>query len=584
MRTLLKTGFLSILTLFLCAGLFLALFPWWGPFVLDRALPPLLERIGFSEVALSVEKIGMKELSVRVEQLRYAGVTLSNASVRADYHLKGLRRGELDSFSVEQAKVVVDLAAGGPEAGGAASAAEVAIFEHLPARFPIGEVRVDGAEVILKRGGLQRAIRLDLELEGRERLEGGCRLESDGLKLRVDLDGDWAERSGRAVLAAELDRLGEWVEFLRSSGGFSLPDGFLLSASPIQINGEMNFEDSVLADWQAQCTSVAVSASRGESRFSSGQVDVEASGTGAEIALSGDLSGLVLGSAAADLELKRLRLAVRGQLPDSLEGRIDLSGGRMTWADGGGELMGLEGSVALASLRPPHSKGEQRLEFTSIRQGELLTEPGQLQVSYEGGSGEGSPLRLGLEAGALGGTVHIRIAGKIQAPRSLSVHVRLDAVQLGEVAPLFPQFEGQVEGLASGELGLRLEGSKLVLRPGTLQMVSGTTGRFEYTRQGWLTQDPQLDPEAFVQAREILEIMGDGQGATILTELAVRDLEMTKFVLRVDAPEDAGVSVEAQIQGHRMIKGVKVPVVLDVPIRGDVEETINAVFEFNARL
>jgi hypothetical protein len=205
-------------------------------------------------------------------------------------------------------------------------------------------------------------------------------------------------------------------------------------------------------------------------------------------------------------------------------------------------------------------------------------------VTYKGGPKERSPLRLELQAGALGGTVRIQIAGKIQAPRSLSVHVLLDAVQLGEVAPLFPQFEGQVEGLASGELGLRLEGPKLRLRPGMLQMVSGTTGRFEYARQGWLTQDPELDPEAFIEARKILEIMRDAQGATVLTELAVRDLEMTKFELRVDAPEGAGGSVAAQIQGHRMIKGVKVPVVLDVPIRGDVEETINAVFEFNARL
>ncbi|MFO8026034.1 MAG: hypothetical protein R6U56_00025, partial [Opitutales bacterium] len=194
------------------------------------------------------------------------------------------------------------------------------------------------------------------------------------------------------------------------------------------------------------------------------------------------------------------------------------------------------------------------------------------------------PMDLEIETTALGGKVRIRIDGQIADPLDLSVRVHLDSVQLEEIAGLFPQFEGRMEGAASGELALGLEGGQIVLQPGELQLEGDTTGRFEYLRQGWLTQDPDLDPEAFVAGRDIVEIMQDPQGATVLTELAMRDLKMSDFRLEVQTGPDGGQSVVAEVKGQRTIKGVTVPVVLDVPIRGDVKETINAVFEFNTRM
>jgi len=135
-----------------------------------------------------------------------------------------------------------------------------------------------------------------------------------------------------------------------------------------------------------------------------------------------------------------------------------------------------------------------------------------------------------------------------------------------------------------GELSFRLAGKQILLQPGGLQMLAGSSGRFAYQRQGWLTQDPQLDPAAFIRGRTILEIMQDRLGAPVLTELALRDLEMTDFRLLVEQTASGRPSLVAKIIGERTIKGVTVPVVLDVPIRGDVQETLDAVFEFNARM
>jgi len=315
------------------------------------------------------------------------------------------------------------------------------------------------------------------------------------------------------------------------------------------------------------------------------QMDAEISADEArKLSLSAELSDGSLTASAASLESTLLSVSVHGTLPDSLGALVGVKEGQVTWSEGGGRLTGLEGQFELASLQPLASKGQQTLKFASIEQGEFTTGSGQLRISYGGGSGGAPPLELEIATTALGGKVRILVDGRISETRSLSVRVFLDSVQLGEIAALFPQFDGRIEGLASGELALRLEGGQIILQPGGLQLVAGTTGRFEYRRQGWLTQDPRLDPEVFVSGRDILEIMKDRQGAPVLTELAMRDLKMSEFKFKIEEAPDGDQSLVAQIRGDRTIKGVTVPVVLDVPIRGDVKETINAVFEFNARM
>ncbi|MFU8847514.1 MAG: YdbH domain-containing protein [Opitutales bacterium] len=330
--------------------------------------------------------------------------------------------------------------------------------------------------------------------------------------------------------------------------------------------------------------------------FSGGWPPLPSSGEGRELPDGGRLPGRFpvkeLSIEAAVLTLQgvdwahtvRLDLTMSGRFPDSLHGAVGISAGRMTWSNGGGVLSGLEGEFELASFQPLASKGMQTLEFASMAQGEFTTGPGQLSLSYlESREGE-SPLKMQITTTALGGKVRMQVDGRIRKPLGLRVRVFLDAVDLEEVATLFPQFDGQIEGRASGELAFAFEGEQIALLPGGLQLEAGTSGHFAYLRQGWLTQDPKLNPEAFVGDRPILEIMKDSRGAPALTELAMRDLKMTAFNFKIQQEETGEQSMLAQIKGERSIKGVTVPVVLDVPIRGDIKETINAVFQFNTRM
>ncbi len=583
-RFFLKFSLVSVVAFLLCIGLGVALFPWWGPAVLERVAPGVLEDAGFSEVGLTVENFGASELSFRVERLRYHGVTLANASVTVGYHFAGLRRGELDAVTVAHPEVAIDLAASWPTSTTTGAGADVALLDRLPDRFPVKAINLNEAKLSLKSGDSAQTLGLDFQIQGRERLDGQITLRGEGVELDAQLDASWSEPSGRVEVAATVGPLFEWLKFGHTCGWLSLPEGFMLRSESLDMDAEIEFAGPGPGNWRVEALSRGATASLDASELSFGQLELEARGKGPDVSLTAKLSDPGLSTAAAGFESERLSVGVEGRLPNSLEGRIGVSEGHMTWADGGGQLTGLKGEVELASLQPLASKGQQTLQFAAIEQGELTTKAGQLRLNFDDSRQDQEPLALEIEADALGGVVEIQVRGKLRVPLSLSVRVLLDAVQLGDIAALFPEFEGRMEGVASGEVGLDLERGKLVLQPGGLQLISGTMGRFEYKRRGWLTQDPRLDVEAFISGREILEIMQDPQGATALTELAMRDLNMSKFELRVKTSENEETSVEAQIQGSRTIKGVKVPVVLDVPIRGAIEETINAVFEFQSRM
>ncbi len=421
----------------------------------------------------------------------------------------------------------------------------------FPGRFPVNEVKLDDAVLTLQGTHWARTVELEARLTGRELLAGKAVLQGEGIHMDAQADVVWPELSGRATATATVGELAEWVKFGRDRGWFSLPKGFDLMVELFEIEAEAGFAEQRLQDWHVELFGKEVTASMESFEVSVGQVELKATGDGAEV---------------------------------SLEALVGVIGGRVTWSDGGGRLTGLEGDFELASLQPLASKGPQTLQFASIEQGEFATGSGQLRLSYASDRDGEPSLNLEITTTALGGNVRMVVDGRVRDPLALSIEVFLDAVQLEEIAPLFPQFEGRIEGVASGKLALRLQGAELFLLPGEIQLVAGTSGRFEYLRQGWLTQDPTLDPAAFLGERDILEIMKDSQGAQALTELAMRDLKMSEFSLKILEAASGNQSVVAKIKGNRSIKGVIVPVVLDVPISGDIEETINAVFEFNARM
>lgn len=678
--------------------------PLWGPPVFDREAEKALRRVGFSEIELSLQEIGFSQLSLNMNRLRYHGVTLSDGELTLGYHLKGLWKKELDQVTVAHPKVAIDLTQSWPVSEDSAEPNEPSILEHWPERFPIGDIPLHDATLLLQGSDWARSVELNGQLSGRERLRGQASLNSQGLKMNAEADLDWSDLSGSVTASAQVDALAELAEIGRKLGGLTLPEGLDWTAQSTELGTEVGFAEQKLRDWNLTLKNKGATLRKEHSRISFEELNLNAEGEGVELGpfdmdvnrgnagykaltlsfdqlsakangaeqIGLDLSGWELSgksgmeelgtiSASADelelsvaggwqpwrpgfsvanlglklrvkkgplslftglgsvsgtwqmeaevssdeartislsmqledasvtapgasLERATLSLSVDGVLPDSLGASASVSEGRVTWSDREGSLSGLKGSFELATLLPLASKGQQTLQFASIEQGEFKTGAGELQLSYISQRKEGPPLKLEITTTALGGKIRILVDGSLIDSPSLSIRVFLDSVQLDQLAALFPQFEGQIEGAATGELALRLKEGEIHLLPGELQLVDDTTGRFAYLQQGWLTQDPDLDPEAFVSERDIMEIMKDSQGAPALTELAMRDLKMSYFQLKIEEAETGEQTVVAQIKGNRSIKGVNVPVVLDVPIRGDVKETINAVFEFHSRM
>lgn len=306
-------------------------------------------------------------------------------------------------------------------------------------------------------------------------------------------------------------------------------------------------------------------------------------GSARELQLTANLQEADLMSSGVGLEAEALGVSVRGAFPDALEATLRLSQGDLTWSEAAGSMTGLRGTVRMSSILPPVTAGSQMLEFDSMQQGDFSMDTGRVRLSYQGTADVASPLKLEFNANALGGRVRLLVEGQLSSPLSLGLRMQMEGVELAQLAALFPQFEGEITGKASGEMAFRLEDKRLVLLPGGLRLTPETTGRFKYTRQGWLTQDADLNPEVFVKDREIVDIMHDPKGASVITELAMRDLAMSEFTLRLLDEKSGDVRVKAQIKGSSLVKGIEVPVVLDVPIRGDVKEAINAVLKFNAR-
>lgn len=281
------------------------------------------------------------------------------------------------------------------------------------------------------------------------------------------------------------------------------------------------------------------------------------------------------------LDAKQFQAGVTGSWPDELMASFALEPSTLTWGEGVGKLEGLAGAMERLTLVPFSAPHPQKLTFVRGQQGELIAHEGELTFSYQPGAKP--ELKLDLQAQALDGRLKVKIQGSPLEPRSLEVRAQFDQVSLESLAALLPKFDGRVTGTVSGNLAFQFEAGKINLLPGYLQLSPNTTGRFQYYKQGWLTQDPKLNPEKYVQGKDLIKLMQDSKAASIITELAMRDLLMTSFrldVLKSGAKEPVIITIE----GGSTVKGVEVPVVLNIPVSGDVKETLNLILKLQSKM
>jgi len=611
-KVLLRLGLL----LFLVVLLFAMTIQWWAPAAFNKFVPDLLLGAGFSKAELSLDRVGLSRSAMTLDDLRFRGYGIADTSLGFDYDLGRLRDGVVDRATLTEAKLKIDLDHRPPEAEnpGAESGAFV-----LPKRFPITRTRLLDSELVFQGDEWARSF----EMEGSILAEDGIFVDlaggSEGMDFELRVESLWPELSGRATLDLSVGAPASWIELLRQESGFGIPENSEFTLGSLSTRTVADFSRLRLREWNTSATLEDATLSLKPIKISLDRLKLDARGKGKDpenieaqlfggyveyedlnftfdesvaltktvdqsIELSAVLANAHLSASAAELKSEKLAFSVSGHLPKSLRGMLSIQDGHLSWSGEAGVLTGLEGSVQLAALSPPRTDGGQTLQFKSIKQGSFTSGAGQVRFSYAETLHEEPPLSVEFEAPALGGNVRIVVRGRVFDSVSLSMRVYMEAVALTEVALIFPQFEGRIEGTASGVMEMGLENGRFILKPGSLQMTPDTVGRFEYKQQGWMTQDPNLNPEAFVKDLNIVEIMKNPKGASIITELALRDLTMSEFKLMVLDGDSGKRRALARIEGESTIKGVTIPVVLDVPIRGDLKETINAVLQFRSRM
>ena len=209
----------------------------------------------------------------------------------------------------------------------------------------------------------------------------------------------------------------------------------------------------------------------------------------------------------------------------------------------------------------------------------ITVEEIEAAVEWQQDSGASSRITAEGSASVFGGNASINLSADISPLDFVEAEVDLFNVEIGTINERFPFFEGQIEAQVRGNVHGRWKDGELTVLPSHLEMSPDTQGTLRFTKQGWMTGNPDLNVEDVADNLRIDQILTREDGTGILVELAARDLTVTHLRIQIfgeDSPDRKG---EIELEGFSMVKGTEVPVVLTVPLRGDLQETIRILIE-----
>ncbi|MEM0967497.1 MAG: hypothetical protein AAGJ81_15220 [Verrucomicrobiota bacterium] len=178
-------------------------------------------------------------------------------------------------------------------------------------------------------------------------------------------------------------------------------------------------------------------------------------------------------------------------------------------------------------------------------------------------------------SGEIDADVSLRFAETVDIEAKAAFH-NLDLRTLNNH---FAVFDGTVDAQVQGEIAFKRESGFVTVLPSLIEMVPDTIGRLSFTRAGWMTGDPELDPVKVAEGLRIDQLLSREDGTQILVELAARDLTVTLLrisLFQEDLDERQG---EIKLEGYSMVKGTRIPLVLTIPLRGQLQETIRILLQ-----
>lgn len=136
-------------------------------------------------------------------------------------------------------------------------------------------------------------------------------------------------------------------------------------------------------------------------------------------------------------------------------------------------------------------------------------------------------------AQALGGKIYFKGLIKTQDSLGFALAMKVEGIQMDELAQLFPQLNGLFVGTLEGELTVHFKDNTLYFEPTTLTLKPSEEAHISYTEPGWLTRQVPQDHDHYQNY--------------VLAERAFEDLKLQSLTLALFQDED--YPIKASIEG-----------------------------------
>lgn len=236
----------------------------------------------------------------------------------------------------------------------------------------------------------------------------------------------------------------------------------------------------------------------------------------------------------------------------------------------------LSAEEVTGSLAPPANGSTARIHLSGgvATVSEVRIEAITADATLSPGGDEGMDATVKATARVFAGSVEADIKARVEPFSPANAAVNLTDVSLGDINERFGFFDGKIDARVRGRVEAKWEQGLLTLLPSTLEMVPGTEGTLQYEKSGWMTGDPDLDVVALSEKLRIDQLLTRDDSAGILVELAARNLTVTRLRIALFEPDLKDRKGEINLEGYSMVQNTRIPVVLKIPLRGDLQESI----------
>lgn len=266
-------------------------------------------------------------------------------------------------------------------------------------------------------------------------------------------------------------------------------------------------------------------------------------------------------------------LSVTGMISGAVNGRVDPStwDGQLTTQITGGSIDlpasqinadGIEGTFVVDSLQAFTSQqpASNRLDIEHIQIGGLPVSNTHLAWSWL--SSESIYLDTA-QTSLFGGSLKLAPSAIKLSPFDIDSQIQVSELSLYELGQFFDLFDGKLEGAIEGVIPFTFSDNIFLPKSTKLQLPEQTQAKLHYVSES-LKQSLATDSPALLKSLRL-------EPSTLITD-ALSDLTITEFRVTLFSRETPEVPLTIHIAGHGMSGKTEVPLILDIPIKGSLEE------------